>query len=231
MNWYRIARISLLLMLLAALVLLATKPVTSNLVGVTEQPAPRQQSAAPSPQDLILIWTAIADQPYPGLPFLTKNGDAHAATKRKSVVLLDRSTQTCTGARAQQMCASSLDQEMLSGSAVDAFVSTQAREALILANASQVTVRLPDSDYVRGAPTATVDALLVGVNWAAFYKAFPGTAGYLQLSVPVLIDGGSHALVYAEQRCDGLCGTGTLYLLSRAGNRWKITNGLVLWVS
>ncbi|WP_153064946.1 hypothetical protein [Xanthomonas arboricola] len=198
---------------------------------MVEKRAPQLHPVAPSPQDVILIWTAIADQPYPGLPFLPKDGDAHAATKRKPVVLLDRSTQTCSGARAQQVCASSLDQELLSSSAVDAFVSKQAREALILANASQVTVRLPDSDYVRGAPTATVDALLMDVNWAAFYKAFPGTAGYLQLSVPVLIDGGSHALVYAEQRCDGLCGTGTLYLLSRAGNGWEIANGLVLWVS
>ncbi|MCC4618376.1 hypothetical protein LL972_20675 [Xanthomonas campestris pv. asclepiadis] len=124
-----------------------------------------------------------------------------------------------------------MNQELLSGSAVDAFVSKQARKALISANASQVTVRLPDSTYVQGASTAAVDALLVDFNWAAFYKAFPGTAGYLQLSVPVLVDGGSHALVYAEQRCDGLCGTGTLYLLTHGCDGWKITNGLVLWVS
>ncbi len=230
MNWYRIAFTSLLLTLIAALALSA-KSITSYFDEVSEQPAPRQQATTPSTQDMILIWTAIVDQPYPGLPSPPKDKDAHAATKRKPVVLLDRSTQTCAGTRAQQPCASSLNQELLSGSAVDTLVSKQAREALILANASSVTVRLPDGDYVRGAPTAAVDALLADFNWAAFYKTFPGTAGYLQLSVPVLIDGGSHALVYAEQRCDGLCGTGTLYLLSRAGNRWKITNGLVLWVS
>ncbi|WP_355606025.1 hypothetical protein RZV17_19945 [Xanthomonas cannabis] len=230
MNWYRIAFTSLLLTLIAALALSA-KSVTSYFNEVSEQPAPRQQATIPSPQDMILIWTAIVDQPYPGLPSPPKHKDDQAATKRKPVVLLDRSTQTCADTRAQQPCASSLNQELLAGSAVDAFVSEQAREALILANASQVTVRLSDSTYVQGASTAAVDALLVDFNWAAFYKAFPGTAGYLQLSVPVLVDGGSHALVYAEQRCDGLCGTGTLYLLTRGGDGWKITNGLVLWVS
>ncbi|WP_311239214.1 MULTISPECIES: Imm63 family immunity protein [unclassified Xanthomonas] len=228
-NWERIARISLLLSLLVVLTL-AVKPVVSCLMGLAGQPALQQQAASLSPQDLIRIWTAIADQPYPGGPSLPKYGGADAVTKRKPVMLLDRSTQTCPGGREEQMCASNLDQALLSSPAVRAFVSAQARQALLLANAAQVQVRLPESTYIHGASTDHVNAVLTDINWPAFYKAYPGTAGYLQLSVPVVVDG-SHSLVYAEQRCHGRCGTGMLYLLARTEKGWKIAKQLELWVS
>ncbi|MEA9748798.1 hypothetical protein [Xanthomonas campestris] len=228
-NWYCIARTSLLLTLVAAIAL-AAKPATWYLAGLHEQPAPVQQAVVLSAQDEIQIWKAVADQRYPVYLSEAELEQPFAKGKRRPVMLLDRSTQTCIEDRAQHGCYSSLDQGLLSDSA-DAFVSKQARQALLLANEAQVDVRLPDSTYVRGASTAHVDALLIDINWPAFYKAFPGTAGYLQLSVPVSVNGAAHSLVYAEQRCHGRCGTGMLYLLARAGNGWKITKRFEVWVS
>ncbi|MCC8442010.1 hypothetical protein [Xanthomonas cannabis] len=203
----------------------------SHVAEIAEQPALQQPPAALSKDDVIRIWTAIADQRYPVYLSAQDSESPSAQVRRKPVMLLDRSTQTCAGDSAQQVCGSNLDQKLLSSAAADAFVSRQARQTLLLANMAQVDVRLPDSVYIRTASTAQVDALLVDINWSNFYKAFPGTAGYLRISVPVPVDGGSRSLVYAEQRCHGRCGTGMLYLLTRAGNGWTITNRLELWVT
>ncbi|MBB4656314.1 hypothetical protein GGR73_002887 [Xanthomonas sp. F14] len=228
-SWPRILRVCLLFAPLLAIVLLA-KPITSSIARSAEQPAPPSPPAALSKQDVILIWAAVADQRYPVYSPASESDEPLARAKRKPVVLLDRSTQTCAADTAGQVCASNLDQNLLSSTTAHAFVSAQARRALLLANSVPVQVRLPESIYVHVASTDHVNAVLTDINWPAFYKAYPGTAGYLQLSVPVPVDG-SHALVYAEQRCHGRCGTGMLYLLARTEKGWKITKRLELWVS
>ncbi|WP_349656444.1 hypothetical protein [Xanthomonas sp. 10-10] len=228
-SWPRILRVCLLFAPLLAIVLLA-KPITSSIAGSAEQSASPSPPAALSKQDVILIWTAVAEQRYPVYAGASEVDTSRMRAKRKPVVLLDRSTQTCPVERPEKACGSNLDQKLLSSTAAHRFVSAKARQALLLANAAQVQVRLPESTYVHGASTDHVDALLTDINWPAFYQAYPGTAGYLQLSVPVVVDG-SHSLAYAEQRCDGRCGTGMLYLLARTGKGWKITKRLELWVS
>lgn len=229
MHWRRVLRISLLIVALILIALLA-KPATTSITGAAEHQASPSQPVVLSKQDVILIWTAVADQRYPVYSAASEFDKPLSGAKRKPVVLLDRSTQTCAVERAERMCASNLDQKLLSSFVADAFVSGKARQALLLANTVQVQVRLPESTYVHGASTDHVNALLTDINWPAFYKAYPGTAGYLQLSVPVLVDG-SHSLVYAEQRCHGRCGTGMLYFLARTQKGWKITKRIELWVS
>ncbi|WP_313914047.1 hypothetical protein, partial [Tahibacter sp.] len=58
-----------------------------------------------------------------------------------------------------------------------------------------------------------------------------GIAGQLQVTVPVLTVDRQQALVYVAHRCDGLCGSGTLFLMQRSASGWRVEKRMVLWIS
>lgn len=59
--------------------------------------------------------------------------------------------------------------------------------------------------------------------WKGFYERFPRTAGVIEANRAVVSADGREALIYVEHQCDGLCGTGSLFLMSRIDGRWRIT--------
>ena len=67
--------------------------------------------------------------------------------------------------------------------------------------------------------------------WKGFYERFPRSIGVVDASRAVVSEDGREALIYIEHRCDGLCGTGILVLMSRIDGRWRITDPYVLWIS
>jgi len=68
--------------------------------------------------------------------------------------------------------------------------------------------------------------------WDDFYRAFPGSRGYLEFTAPAFSANRREALIYFSHSCGGLCGTGWLVHLSRdAGGAWKIESRQMLWIS
>jgi len=68
-------------------------------------------------------------------------------------------------------------------------------------------------------------------GWQSFYERYPGAAGQIRLSRVGLDEQGTHALVYVNHSCGGLCGDGGMVLLERRGDRWVVLKYAVMWVS
>lgn len=69
-------------------------------------------------------------------------------------------------------------------------------------------------------------------GWDMFYKAFPGSRGFVEFTAPVFSPDRKHALIYVSHSCGGLCGTGWLVYLSRdASGHWQIASQQMLWIS
>lgn len=58
-------------------------------------------------------------------------------------------------------------------------------------------------------------------GWPEFYTAFPGTKGYIQLSVVGFDKSRTRALVYTSHYCGNVCGGGAYHFLQRDGEGWK----------
>jgi len=67
--------------------------------------------------------------------------------------------------------------------------------------------------------------------WGDFYRQYPGSWGWTELS-RVGFDRGTHqAVVYFGNTCGGLCGGGTLFLLTKSHGEWKVIGEYPCWVS
>jgi hypothetical protein len=62
-----------------------------------------------------------------------------------------------------------------------------------------------------------------GVNdgWQRYYRRYPGSGGYLQLSAVGFNPTKTRAMVYMAHSCGGLCGEGMHYLLERVEGVWR----------
>jgi hypothetical protein len=59
--------------------------------------------------------------------------------------------------------------------------------------------------------------------WQAFYRRFPGSSGYIELSRVGFSRDGNTAMILIEYGCGALCG-GTIYaVLERRSGKWHIT--------
>jgi hypothetical protein len=68
-------------------------------------------------------------------------------------------------------------------------------------------------------------------GWARFHKRFPKAPGLLRVSRVAIDDTEQSALVYVEFACGPECGTGRLIRLARAGDRWQVQSGELVWVA
>jgi hypothetical protein len=68
-------------------------------------------------------------------------------------------------------------------------------------------------------------------GWKAFYERYPGSGGILTFSRVGFDAKGKQALVLVSHSCGRLCGTGMLYVLSKADGDWKVTKAAMLWIS
>lgn len=99
---------------------------------------------------------------------------------------------------------------------------------------SRKTVALPPlhASNARLVPQQTIDEIFAGKGWwQEFYRRFPRSKGYLQVSKPAFSADGLNALLYVSHSCGGLCGTGWVMYLTREGRRWRIVDKKMLWIS
>lgn len=68
-------------------------------------------------------------------------------------------------------------------------------------------------------------------GWDEFYKRYPDSGGYIGFSRVGFNPDINQALVYVENGCGGLCGTGHYVLLSKNEGVWKVVNRHMSWIS
>ena len=68
-------------------------------------------------------------------------------------------------------------------------------------------------------------------GWSYFYEKYPNSIGYLEFSRVSFNKIRDIALVYIENICGGLCGSGDYYLLEREKDKWKIKGRVNIWTS
>ena len=61
-------------------------------------------------------------------------------------------------------------------------------------------------------------------GWADFYKRFPGSGGYVEMSAVGFNSDKTLALLYAGHSCGGLCGGGAYHLLKKVDGKWTEIN-------
>ncbi len=85
---------------------------------------------------------------------------------------------------------------------------------------------------VKVARPATIREIFEGRGgWDAFYARFPGSRGFMEISIPVFSADARYALTYVEHGCGGKCGTGRLVYLKSQNTEWRILNDQLIWVS
>lgn len=66
--------------------------------------------------------------------------------------------------------------------------------------------------------------------WENFYREFPNSSGYIEVSQAVFSPDRDSALIYVGHYCGGLCGSGALYLLQYKSGAWHVSSESGLWV-
>jgi metallo-beta-lactamase class B len=67
--------------------------------------------------------------------------------------------------------------------------------------------------------------------WRAFRSRYPNASGYVRLSQISYSPDRNRALVYIEEACNSLCGSGDFVLLRRTPAGWRIAQVINVWVS
>jgi hypothetical protein len=60
-----------------------------------------------------------------------------------------------------------------------------------------------------------------GGSWPAFYRRFPDSGGYVEVSAVGFARSKTRAMVYVSHYCGGLCGGGSYHLLEKVGGAWR----------
>jgi hypothetical protein len=195
------------------------------------RPNPRPATEA---QQRDIIRALLREQHYSGLPPPPPEpGEPWQLPKPKPVVLASTSVVFCRDVREPDWaCIHSHVEETLGATFLETKIPLKFRLELVAGNRTSTPIPDPHVDQALHRPLAEVERALAGSDWwHGFYRAFPGTAGLLQVSRAVLSEDGRHALIYVAHSCDGLCGTGAVLELIHDGNGWRIEDGIPLWVS
>jgi len=67
--------------------------------------------------------------------------------------------------------------------------------------------------------------------WKKLYESFPGSTGWMSVSLPGYAPSGDIAIVYVALYCGSLCGQGTYVYLHRNDGHWKVLVRFPIWVS
>ena len=90
---------------------------------------------------------------------------------------------------------------------------------------AQVRFVMPDRDlhvpYVV-VPRKTIMAFFAkgAGNWPEFYRRYPDSGGYFEVSAVGFDGSKTRAMVYVAHHCGGLCGAGSHHLLEKATGTW-----------
>jgi hypothetical protein len=67
--------------------------------------------------------------------------------------------------------------------------------------------------------------------WPDYYRKFPSSQGFLNLSRVGFSNDGKQALFYASNKCGGKCGTGTYVVMEKMDSNWKVAKEILIWIS
>jgi hypothetical protein len=105
---------------------------------------------------------------------------------------------------------------------------------------ARVRFILPDRDLHRPYVVVTQKDLLAffsrnGGSWPAFYKQYPDSGGYVEVSAVGFDRSKTQAMVYVSHYCGGLCGGGSYHLLEKSGGTWREADvpgiSACMWIS
>lgn len=233
-------RILILSALMAAIVAIGmSTPKVLKMLNDKEQeritrPSPRLASDL---QQIELLQTLLKTYKYEGRPLPPPEpGDKPRTERNVPIVLLDSTISFCadesTVAGKTAPCQGDSHAELLLIPEINAQIPLKLRQELVLANEKSVKVTNPKMANVLFESRESVEKLFTsGGWWNDFYAKFPGTAGTLSVSQAVISQDGTYALIYADNHCDGTCGTGTLHYFKRTDETWKLIASVGLWIS
>ena len=230
MHWVRVAKISVFLTAFIALV--AGGPllygwISSELDRRAELPDP----IVASQEDTQAIIDVVLDHmEYVGIPPPPpEDGQPSPTLHRRTLVLADESI--CFLRNMQDKGCQSGPTDSLLGIELDSLSPKKLREELALANQATHQLKIRNAHGAVVVPSSTIDRIFATGWWEDFYRTYPDTAGYARVSLPVLTKDRNKALIYVDHRCGDTCGLGSIHLLERTGNTWRITKEEILWVS
>lgn len=67
--------------------------------------------------------------------------------------------------------------------------------------------------------------------WKRFFESFPGSRGWMALSLPGYSPDRAIALVYIAHYCGNLCGSGSYVYLRRIEGQWRVLFSFPTWIS
>jgi len=106
------------------------------------------------------------------------------------------------------------------------------RTALLAQNQERTPLPFIARPTVMLATAASINAMFLSKEgWKTFYAQYPGSLGFVEISIPTFSPDSNHALTYLHHGCGSLCGTGYLFYLTRVHGVWRIEKNAVLWVS
>lgn len=150
------------------------------------------------------------------------------------LILLDRSEALCPPpppGDQSSPCARDSMGDWIDDVTVKVDAPRRLKRELQLANVTASSTPDVGLPTVHRTAASSVDAIFRAGGWDDFYKRYPGTAGTLEASVPVLTEDRSQALIYVAQSCGGTCGIGFVHLLRRTSEGWQQVRRWMVWIS
>jgi hypothetical protein len=221
MRWSRIIRLTILLSAVAGVAvggLPLANFIDSELQRRAQRPDPLVATQSDTQSILVAVLAKANFVGIPPPPPAPAPGETFSFPRR--TLLLENLTVPLADQR-----------ERILDVGLEQFAPRKLREELVLANASPHSVANPNVSGVMYVSAQKIDEIFRTGFWPEFYRAYPHTAGFARISVPVLSKARTQALVYFEQHCDGLCGAGSIHFLVRTNHGWTDIRQELLWIS
>ncbi len=216
---------------------LATGLVLALVAGCTPMAVdvPFAHKMAASEREFVEIAEALAEQyEFKGVPLPPPlPGEGPRKHVRRSVVLVSDTLHFCqyTSNSPPDQC-NGANADYLDYVAVGSSVSAEDRSRIIEINQVSASFPCRENAWNVCATKAEVEELFSEDGWwPDFYDRFKGSAGFVEISVPLMSNERTSAKVYVSHRCDGLCGEGLLFVVEKRAGQWVIIKREQLWVS
>lgn len=229
MRWSRIAISSVLFALLAAAVVLAI-PVAHWVKASRRAEEDRPNPLVATPKETREILVALVEHAqFVGIPPPPPEPGEEAPPERRRMLLLSDQS-VCFAQDPAHLCSTEIA-ERFTDTELSTLAPLKLRQELVVANRTRHQLHVSGIGNTKVIASSEIQRLFKNGWWEDFYRSHPGTAGYVEISQPVLSPNRDKALVYLAHHCDGLCGTGTVYLLARQAAAWHVVKEEMLWIS
>ena len=228
MRWKRVLSLSLA-MTAVAIVLVGAVPSWHWIEAQLQERSERPDPVIASPEETReMLGVAITTLQLGGAPSQPPGHGKSAATSPSKVLLIaDRS-----------MCFDSIPESDCSGYGekilypeLEGVAPIKFRRELVAANAAPVELVAHGIPGTRVEASGEIKSVFENGFWEDFYERYPGTAGFVRVSRPVLSADRERALLYLSHHCGGVCGSGHVLLLVRSGAQWRVEIDERIWIS